>query len=394
MASYTLLILFQCGNSKTSQSDIANENVLPLTNSWEKAVPHQKIPEGLVSLRAEHCGSCHQQHYQEWQQSTHSQAWTDLQFQAELKKESSPFLCINCHIPLQNQQPYIIKGLIGGDIYKPVKEINPRYDEVLQKEGINCASCHVRNNVIIGLRESSDPPHRIVADPDFLSEKLCLSCHNANAVLTSELACTFETGDEWKASVYFGEKNCISCHMQETNREIVKGYGKRFSRLHHFPGSGIPKFDSLETRMLNGLAFYPSVIKSNYSVNDSLNFRFKVKNEFAGHRVPTGDPERFIIFSFQLSDIEGNLLAKKEERIGEQWEWYPAAKKLKDNNLNPLEERTFTFSYPLVNKGKFTYSVRVTKHRLNEENAKYNKLSENYPLFISIYEKDHLFEVN
>lgn len=87
-------------------------------------------------------------------------------------------------------------------------------------------------------------------------------------------------------------------------------------------------------------------------------------------------------------------MVKNEERIGEEWEWYPAAKKLKDNNLNPLEERTFTFSYPLVNKGEFTYSVRVTKHRLNEENARYNKLSENYPLFISIYEKDHLFVVN
>lgn len=87
-------------------------------------------------------------------------------------------------------------------------------------------SCQEQCHYWVKGRESSDPPHRIVADPDFLSEKLCLSCHNANAVLTPELACTFETGDEWKASVYFGEKNCISCHMQDDKPRDCKGIWK------------------------------------------------------------------------------------------------------------------------------------------------------------------------
>ena len=92
--------------------------IVPLKNSWEMAVPHQEVPQGLTSLKARDCGLCHVQHYEEWQKSTHANAWTDKQFQAELKKESSPFMCINCHIPLQNQQEYIIKGLENGDIYQ------------------------------------------------------------------------------------------------------------------------------------------------------------------------------------------------------------------------------------------------------------------------------------
>lgn len=114
--------------------------ILQLTKSWEKAVPQQTIPKGLNAISAASCGTCHVQHYQEWKLSTHAHAWTDLQFQAELRKESCPFMCINCHTPLQNQQPYVIDGLVDGDIYRPVKKENPLFDRALQQEGINCAS--------------------------------------------------------------------------------------------------------------------------------------------------------------------------------------------------------------------------------------------------------------
>ena len=84
--------------------------IVPLKETWEKVVSYQEVPEGLQSLSAKDCGVCHVQHYEEWKTSTHANAWTDLQFQAELEKEPSPFFCINCHIPLQNQQEYIVDG--------------------------------------------------------------------------------------------------------------------------------------------------------------------------------------------------------------------------------------------------------------------------------------------
>lgn len=366
-----------------------SEEIVPLTKSWEKVVPHQSTPVGLISLKSEDCGTCHVDHYQEWKLSTHAHAWTDLQFQAELKKESSPFLCINCHIPLQNQQEFIVTGMINGDIYKPVKKRNPYFDKSLQQEGINCASCHVRNGAIIGTNGNLNAPHKVKKDPIFLSEKLCISCHNANAVVTPTLACTFETGDEWEKGPFFGKKNCVSCHMPETQRSLVAGYPKRKSHAHFFTGSGIPKFDSVKTTVFNGLSFEPSVIKSKFKAADSLIYNLKVKNEFAGHRVPSGDPERFILIKIVLLDEKGNVVSQKIERIGEKWQWYPVAKKLADNNMNPSEVRNYSFAAFLKDKSKLKLKIEVTKHRMDEKTAAYNKLGKNYPLFISIYKKEY-----
>ncbi len=368
-------------------------NIQPLTKSWEKAVPHQEIPEGLTSLSSQQCGICHQKHYEEWKFSTHAHAWTDLQFQAELKKESSPFMCINCHIPLQNQQEFIVTGLVDGDIYKPVKKKNPHFDKALQLEGINCVSCHLRDNTIIGPTGTSKAPHKTRKDTIFLSEQLCISCHNANAVITPTLACTFETGDEWKAGPYFGKKNCISCHMESVEREVVAGFGKRRSRLHYFPGSGIPKHDTLETKILNGLSFHPSPLQKSYSINEEIVFNLKVKNEFAGHKVPTGDPERFFIITFEMLNENGKILSTKTERIGEQWEWYPEAKKISDNNMTPGEERIFSFSYHALKKEKLSLLVKITKNRLDKKSADYNKLKTDYPLFITVFSEQYKIEV-
>ncbi len=376
-----------------TQCDNARKNIQPLTKSWEKVVPFQEIPLGLASLDAEHCGACHPDHYEEWKYSTHAQAWTDLQFQAELKKESSPFLCINCHIPLQNQQEFIIEGLIDGDIYQPVKRKNRKFDKNLQQEGITCASCHVRNNVIIGPTGTDKAPHKSVKDTLHLSEQLCISCHNANAYVTPTLACTFETGDEWKAGPYYGVKNCIDCHMVPIIREITPGYGERLSHLHYFAGSGIPKLDTLKTHSLQGLGFYPSSTEESYSINDSIIYSLRVKNEFAGHKVPTGDPERFFSIKFELKNENGTILSTKNDRIGERWEWYPLAKKLSDNNLLPNEERTFTFVYKAEKKEKLTLSVLVNKNRMDKETADYNKLEDNYPLFITVFNETYDIEV-
>lgn len=369
---------------------INKETVEPLTNSWEKAIPHQTIPEGLSSLSAESCGVCHQEYYEEWKLSTHAHAWTDLQFQAELQKESSPYLCINCHIPLQNQQEWEVVGLINGDIYRPVKKENPHFDRKLMMEGINCASCHVRDGAIVGTKGNTNAPHKVIKAPELLSENLCIGCHNANAVVTPTLACTFETGDEWKAGPFYGQKNCISCHMPEVERSLVTGYEKRPAHRHFFTGSGIPKFDTVQTTVLNGLSF----TKMREEVTkDSVIFQIKVKNEFAGHRVPSGDPERFILTEMALKDDHGKTYAKKTFRIGEKWEWYPLAKKLSDNNLYPGEERIYSFKSKLPGKGNYTLITEVTKHRLDKENAAYNKLGSNYPLFIKIWDNEYQFVI-
>jgi hypothetical protein len=370
-----------------------NKNILPLSKPWEFAIPHQNLPSSLVSLRAKDCGVCHVSHYNEWKRSTHAQAWKDPQFQAELKKESSPFMCINCHIPLQNQQKYIIKGLEDGDIYKPVKEENINFDADLQEEGITCASCHVRDNAVIGPSGSTLAPHPVVKNTQHLSESLCISCHNANAVVTPTLACSFETGAEWKAGPFFGKKNCINCHMPDTIRSVVSGYKPRSSRFHSFPASGIPKFSSIIPDRLESLTFIESRMKTSYKIQDTLHYSLTLTNKNAGHKVPTGNPERFILIIYHLKRLDGKLLRSDTSRIGEQWEWHPEAKKLSDNNLKPGESRLFPFYESLKDVGKYTLDIKVSKHRMNLETAAYNKLGSEYPIHIDVFSKTYNIQV-
>jgi hypothetical protein len=65
------------------------------------------------------------------------------------------------------------------------------------------------------------------------------------------------------------------------------------------------------------------------------------------------------------------------------------AKKLADNNMNPSEVRNYSFAALLKDKSKLKLKIEVTKHRMDEKTAAYNKLGKNYPLFISIYKKEY-----
>lgn len=392
-ATAAMASLTNCSNPESTEEVQSNDTV-PLTKHWESAIPHQEIPEGLESLSAEECGSCHEKIYEEWKRSTHALAFRDIQFQAEWKKDDT-YVCLNCHTPLQNQQEYIVSGLIGGDYKKPVQKPNPHFDKQLQNEGITCASCHVRDGNVIGVTGIMDAPHNTVKDVEFLSQKMCIACHNVTDVLNPVLVCTFETGDEWESNQANNDsQTCISCHMAEMERAFVSGYEKRVSHSHYFAGSGIPKFFDVEAEGLNGLEITSDSVKDEYSAGETLHYSLVVKNSFAGHYLPTGDPERFFLISFEVQDGDGNVLKEKQYRIGEEWQWEGEAKKLSDNNLKPMEERVFDFSYQVPEKDGLTLVVEITKHRMNEENAEYMKILGKYPLSIGVFERSYSIRLN
>ncbi len=389
VTGFYLSILFftSCKNGNSDIKQRVGKDTIPLTKHWEMPIPQQEIPAGLVSISAVSCGVCHQEIYDEWKQSTHAVAFQDLQFQAEWKKDKI-LTCLNCHTPLQNQQEFIVKGLINGDYKTPVKELNPHFDKNLQLESITCATCHVRSGNVIGIIGNSNTSHKTIKDVEFLSEKLCVSCHNVIDELNPVLVCTFETGEEWGDNwAKRSGKTCISCHMPEIERPIFPGLENRKSHFHDFPGSGIPKFFDMKAKQLESLVIKESTVYTIYSVGKTLDYSLKVKNGFAGHSVPTGDPERFFLITFRLADDEGNILKKEEHRIGEEWQWYPVAKKLSDNNLKPLEERAYVFKYDIKKQGALTFTVEITKHRMTEENAKHNAILGKYPLFIEVFQK-------
>lgn len=379
-------VLSTCQPGSQENNNIVQNDTLPLTEVWEKAITYQKIPIGLNSLSAESCGTCHQQIYSEWKMSTHADAFVDPQFLSEWKKDDI-YVCLNCHTPLQNQQEFVVSGLINGEHRQPVQQPNPNFDSKLQKEGITCASCHVREGSIVGTIGNTKAPHKTIKNPQQLSEKLCLTCHNAVEELFPTLVCTFETGDEWKKSPAYSQgKNCISCHMPTAKREIATGFEKRKGHLHYFPGSGIPKFANKKSLGLNGYEIRPGEIKPTYQKGEIASFSLLIKNRYAGHNVPTGDPERYFLITFSILD-QDSVIAEKQFRIGEEWQWYPQAKKLSDNNLEPGEERNFEFKFEIPERKELQLHVEVSKHRMNQENLNFNKLPVDYPISKKVYEK-------
>ena len=95
LATGILALMYLTDCSKTSQNTaVKHLDTIPLTKHWEKAIPYQEIPEGLVSISAKSCSTCHLDIYNEWAQSTHAVAFQDMQFQAEMKKDGV-LTCLN-----------------------------------------------------------------------------------------------------------------------------------------------------------------------------------------------------------------------------------------------------------------------------------------------------------
>ena len=371
------------------------ERPQPLTKRWMKPlVPQQPVPEGLESLRAVDCGKCHREIYDEWKQSTHARAMIDPQFMREVDKDPI-YLCFNCHAPLQNQQDKIVEGLYGGDFRRPATRPNPNFDPELRAEAITCAGCHVRDGAIVGpYGEQEKAPHPVrKATAGELDHKLCATCHQEQAHLGGSLACAFNTVEEWQEGPYDEQgKNCISCHMQEVQRKNSETGEVRPSNRHWWQGGGLGKLKDDEEFVARtfktSLEVKLNPLKPSYAPGEKAEVQVLVKNAHAGHKVPTGDPERF--FTIQMECLSPNgVLETKTERIGQQWVWHPEAKKIGENRLKPLEERAYSLVCALPpDATDVKFRAVVTTHRMTEETQKYHALHD-YPIKRELFRLEH-----
>ena len=103
-------------------------------------------------------------------------------------------------------------------------EKNTRSDAVLRNEAVTCAVCHVKNGYIVGPYGNTNAPHPVKRDEKLLTADTCSACHQATAMYTDTLVCTFDTADEWRASPYAAKgQSCSSCHMPSVQRPLVEG---------------------------------------------------------------------------------------------------------------------------------------------------------------------------
>lgn len=327
----------------------------------------QRVPAGLVDLRASSCGECHPDIYAEWRRSTHAQSWSDVQFQMEIAKSENRWLCRNCHTPLLSQMPVWAVGLEDGDVERPIYVDNPAVDLELRDEGITCAGCHVRDGAIEGPTGIATNAHPTRRAERFNDATLCLECHQAvRSYPGKDFICVFETGEEWRAGPY-SRYSCQFCHMQPVTRPQAVGEPPRPGRRHYWPGAGIYKVDGFGPP-LEQLGFGLGVDVE--PASDRL--IVTLANAAAGHLLPTGDPERHIWVEIAFLDADGRPVGEPHrERIGQIWEWWPEPRKLADNRLAPLEERPVSIGRP---EGAVRWSVEASSHRITQEVIEYHDL--------------------
>lgn len=339
-----------------------------------------KLPQGVGSLSAKSCGACHIEIYNEWAESTHAHAWVDPQYQAEIAKSDNRWLCLHCHTPLLVQQDRWAIGLTDGDVEAPVLVDNASFDPELREEGITCAACHVRDGVIVGPGlEDSRPPHAVRAEAVFAGQDVCLRCHQAVATYPGKtFTCTFKTGEEWVAGPYDDEgKGCKDCHMPQVERAVAVGGPIRKVRTHGWRGAGIAKVAGVQPPVSTNP---PGLELTAQWGADGLSVT--MRNERAGHRLPTGDPERWVQVDVHFEDDTGAAIgAPWSHHMGQTWEWWPTPKQLSDNRLQPREERTELVPIPI---GATRAIAQASNHRMTTETAAFHEL-DGYPLSVATH---------
>ncbi len=351
-----------------------------------RPVPHQDPPGGLPDLRSATCGSCHVAIYEEWAISTHARAWTDdPQFQAELHKPREGggdvgWMCVNCHTPLENQLERLVGRLDGGALDRPITVANPSFDAALQSDAIGCATCHVRDGAVLGPYGDSAAPHPVRRADELLSVDVCTRCHQASVTMASiQLACAFETGDEWRAGPWDDEgATCQTCHMPAVERPLVEGGPVRATRRHWFGGSLLAKKPEFAPALEALQSVYPDGLVASWAAPPEIgagggSLHIALVNEHAGHMLPTGDPERFLLVGATILRA-GEEVWRGGVRIGQTWRWYPAPEKLDDNRLLPRERRVVDLAVPALPPGDYELVLEASKWRLSPENLAFHHL--------------------
>jgi len=364
--------------------------IFGLRSDYAHAIPYQKVPEGLTSLKAEACGTCHAEIYKEWKTSIHSQAYKDPFFQAYWTRDNHIWVCLNCHSPMENQQPTLIKDIPRERVERAVEEPNPHYDSEYQQEGVTCAACHVRDGVILGPFEDSAAPHPTRFDPSFRTTQLCYRCHS----VVGGPAQFYNVGPcgtyaEYEGGYYMNERGfiCQSCHMPEVDRPVSVDGPIRRGRQHLWRGGHDP--DMVKRAVAIQVKAEPSLPKA----GDDLQVTLTLINAGAGHKLPTGDPDRHFTVEFAVMDQSENVLKEQSDTMGRWIMWQPAIIELYDNRLMPLASRDYTFTYRLPKDlAGLSLKARVRYHiqteRQHQMLIKKFGLTANDPYHFTVYERE------
>jgi hypothetical protein len=179
-------------------------------------------------------------------------------------------------------------------------QTNPSFDLSLMGEGVTCAACHVRDGVVLGVREGANAPHATVASPELGSSELCATCHQLTWPGADRPY--YDTYGEWKASPFStAGVRCQDCHMAPTTGAALPG--SRGSVPSH---GGVADLGRALATQLDAAS---DVVRR----GQAYAVKLAIMNTGAGHSVPSGNPANVLDITLALVDAKGKELDKPKK---------------------------------------------------------------------------------
>lgn len=175
--------------------------------------------------------------------------------------------------------------------------------------------------------------------------------------------------------------------MPEVDRPVAAGGPVRRGRQHLWRGGHDPDM------VKRAIAVHVKADTDAPKPGDRVEFTLTLTNAGAGHKTPTGDPDRFFTVEFLVEDQQGNVLEQQSSTMGRWILWQPAIVELYDNRLFPQDSREYQFAYRIPEKAEgLKLKARVRYHILTDGQhemlrTKYG-LTGNDPYRFVVYERD------
>jgi hypothetical protein len=223
--------------------------------------------------------------------------------------------CLNCHAPRVEQQARWRDAGLASLGYLA---------------GVDCAGCHLRQNVRHGPRGIPHTPHgAVVGNPLFRRSEFCAPCHQFDDDGLSVNGKPLEnTYTEWARSRYAREGiTCQACHMPHGH--------------HGFKGI----HDPATTR--RGLAVKAMRTRNGVTV--------KATNAGAGHALPTYVTPRIVL----TIASPAHPVRSVQHRIHRHMDWDPDTgwREIEDTRLAP--DKSVVLRLPLPESGQAAVTVEV-----------------------------------
>jgi Zn-finger protein len=293
-----------------------------LTTSTGKPVASTEFEDPSV------CRGCHPALYKQWNGSMHSNAFVDPVFQALWKlgiKETNGAverLCAGCHTAV---------GTVAEEVKLGADGVFQASD--IAKKGVQCDLCHTikaardletptrepQNASIVvdpgpvkrgPYKDADSPYHETEYSELHTRSEFCANCHNV--FHPSNNFPIEDTYREWKTSVYAQAGiQCQDCHMMPVEKAIeaartlvkpvnpgqpaVSGPKRDQMHTHEFVGAnavvtdllGAKQHAEIAVKRLQNAASVALELPAKAEAGRLVQFKVKVRNETAGHNLPT-----------------------------------------------------------------------------------------------------------